>query len=86
MANHSSALKRMRQSEKSAFINKGRISRIKTFIKKFVSDLESPEANSNFSCIQSEIQKGVAKGVLHKNTANRKISRLHKLLKSVEKK
>jgi small subunit ribosomal protein S20 len=84
MANHSSALKRVRQSEKRAFINKGRINRIKTFIKKFVSGLGSSEANFSFSCAQSEIQRGVAKGALHKNTANRKISRLHKLLKSAE--
>jgi small subunit ribosomal protein S20 len=84
MANHSSALKRIRKSEKSAFINKGRINRIKTFVKKFVSGLGSPEANSNFSRVQSEIQRGVTKGVLHKNTASRKIFRLHKLLKSVE--
>ncbi|MDR2645779.1 MAG: 30S ribosomal protein S20 [Holosporaceae bacterium] len=84
MANHSSALKRIRQSEKRTFINKGRISRIKTFVKKFVSGLGFPEASPNFSCVQSEIQRGVAKGVLHKNTANRKISRLHKLLKSAE--
>ncbi|MDR0968806.1 MAG: 30S ribosomal protein S20 [Holosporaceae bacterium] len=84
MANHKSALKRIRQSEKRTALNKGRISRIKTFIKKFVSSLGSENASSAFSNAQSEIQKGVAKGVLHRNTANRKISRLHRLFKSTE--
>ncbi|MDR2158365.1 MAG: 30S ribosomal protein S20 [Holosporaceae bacterium] len=84
MANHKSALKRMRQSEKRASLNGSRISRIKTFVKKFISSLGSGEAASAFSSAQSEIQKGVAKGVLHRNTANRKISRLNKILKSAE--
>jgi small subunit ribosomal protein S20 len=84
MANHKSALKRMRQSEKRAALNGSRISRIKTFIKKFISNLGSENAASAFSTAQSEIQKGVTKGVLHRNTASRKISRLNKTLKSSE--
>ncbi|MDR2781814.1 MAG: 30S ribosomal protein S20 [Holosporaceae bacterium] len=84
MANHKSALKRIKQSEKRTVLNKGRLSRIKTFIKKFISSLGSGEAASTFSNAQSEIRKGVTKGALHKNTANRKISRLSKLLKSAE--
>jgi small subunit ribosomal protein S20 len=84
MANHKSALKRIRQTEKRSALNSGRISRIKTFVKKFISSLGSGEAVSAFSCAQSEIQKGVSKGTLHKNTANRKISRLSRLLKTAE--
>jgi small subunit ribosomal protein S20 len=84
MANHKSALKRMRQSEKRTALNRGRMSRIKTFIKKFISSLGSGDMSSAFSTAQSEIQKGAAGGTLHKNTANRKISRLSKLLKSAE--
>ncbi|MDR2723618.1 MAG: 30S ribosomal protein S20 [Holosporaceae bacterium] len=84
MANHKSALKRMRQSEKRTAINRSCISRIKTFIKKFISSVGTKYTGSAFSSVQSEIQRGVTKGVLHKNTANRKISRLNKLLKSAE--
>jgi small subunit ribosomal protein S20 len=82
MANHKSALKRVRQSEKEAGRNRDRISRIRTFIKKFISSLGSERAPSAFSDAQSELQKGVSKGVLHKNTANRNVSRLNKMLKA----
>lgn len=81
MANHKSAIKRIRQTATRTKRNTGRISRIKTFIKKFISSLGSPEVASAFSSAQSEIQKGVSKGVLHKNAASRKVARLSKLLK-----
>lgn len=81
MANHKSALKRIRQTATRTQRNRDRISRIKTFIKKFISSLGSPEAESAFSAAQSEIQRGVTKGVLHKNAASRKVARLNKLLK-----
>lgn len=84
MANHRSALKRIRQNEKKSVRNKDRISRIKTFIKKFISSLGTESSVSEFYKAQSEIQKGVSKGVLHKNAANRKVSRLNKLLKASE--
>jgi small subunit ribosomal protein S20 len=85
MANHGSALKRMRQSEKRASMNRSRLSRVKTFIKKFISESKSGEekANEAFSEAQSEIQKCAAKGVICRNTANRKVSRLSKQLKYV---
>lgn len=81
MANHKSAIKRIRQTATRTKRNTDRIIRIKTFIKKFISSLGSPEAASAFSSAQSEIQKGVSKGVLHKNAASRKVTRLSKLLK-----
>lgn len=84
MANHKSALKRIKQNEKRAAYNKDRISRIKTFIKKFINSLGKEEASNAFSEAQSEIQMGVSKGILHKNAASRKVSRLHKLLKASE--
>jgi small subunit ribosomal protein S20 len=84
MANHKSALKRIRQNKKRTDRNGDRINRIRTFIKKFTTNLGSAEALSAFSSAQSEIQRGVTKGVLHKNTANRKVSRLSKMLKSFE--
>ena len=84
MANHKSALKRIRQTETRTERNRDRVSRIKTFIKKFMAKLGTAEAPSFFSQAQSEIRKGVSKGVLHRNTADRKISNLHRLLKSSE--
>lgn len=81
MANHKSALKRIGQNETRAARNRDRISRIKTFIKKFIASLGSPEAEAAFSAAQSEIQRGVTKGVIHKNAASRKVARLNKLLK-----
>lgn len=80
MANHKSAEKRIRQSEKRAKINKSRMSRIKTFIKKFETALTTGSVDVlkvAFSEMQSQIQKGVSKGVLKKNTASRKISRMN---------
>ncbi len=81
MANHKSAIKRIRQTATRTRRNTDRISRVKTFIKQFISSLGSPEAASAFSLAQSEIQKGVSKGVLHRNAASRKVARLNKLLK-----
>lgn len=84
MANHKSALKRIKQTAKRTEHNRDRISRVKTFIKKFISSLGTNDATSAFSVAQSEIQRGVSRGVLHTNTANRKISRLNRLLKASE--
>jgi small subunit ribosomal protein S20 len=84
MANHKSALKRIRQRLKETDRNKNRISRIRTFIKKFTTSLGSTDAHAAFSGAQSEIQKGVSKGILHKNAASRRIARLNKMLKSAE--
>lgn len=81
MANHKSAIKRIRQTSTRTQRNTDRISRIKTFIKKFIASLGTPGAASAFSSAQSEIHKGVSKGVLHKNAASRKVARLNKLLK-----
>lgn len=87
MANHKSAEKRIRQNAKKAIINKSRISKIKTYIKKFEQALANNSAledlKSAFSKMQSEIQKGVSKGVLKKNAASRKISRMNAKFKAV---
>jgi len=86
MANTKSAEKRVRQNRKRAAINKSRISRIKTFIKKFETELAARNMEAlpaAFSAAQSEIQRGVTKGVMHKNTAARKISRLNARYKAV---
>lgn len=87
MANHLSAEKALRQTKKHNLRNCARRSRIKTFVKKAAvikKDTDYNVAFENFIKAQSELQRGVSKGVIHKNTAARKISRLHKKLKLLE--
>ena len=79
MANHKSAKKRIRRNQARAEINKSRISRIRTFVKKVESAIgtgDAPAAKLALKEAQPEIMRGVSKGVLHKNTASRKMSRL----------
>ena len=86
MANHKSAKKRIRRNANRAEINKSRISRIRTFIKKVESAVEAGDgaaATQALKTAQPEIMRGVTKGVLHKNTASRKMSRLAARVKAV---
>lgn len=81
MANTPQAKKRIRRNDRRAEINGARVSRIRTFVKKVESALESGDkaaASTALAAVQPELQRGVAKGVLHKNTASRKFSRLNK--------
>ncbi len=87
MANHKSALKRARQNELSRLRNKA----VKTRVKSIVKDVRvSVEESSNgdvmaqLNAAQSLIDKASKKGVIHKKTAARKISRLSKLVNSVK--
>lgn len=82
MADHKSALKRIRQTETRTARNRDRISRIRTSVKKFVQSLGTGSMATAFVEAQSELQKGVTKGVLHKNTASRKISRMYNRMKA----
>ena len=69
--------------DKRAEINGNRLGRIRTFVKKVESALESGDksaAESALKAMQPELARGVAKGVVHKNTAARKFSRLTKRL------
>ena len=81
MANHKSAEKRIRQTATRTAVNDARRSRIRTFIKKVMTAIENKDADAAKTALQAaqpEIQRGITKGVLHKNTAARKISRLTK--------
>lgn len=83
MANTPQARKRIRRNASRAEINGARRSRIRTFIKKVESALDSgrrDEAEAALKAAQPEIMRGVSKGVLHRNTAARKISRLARRL------
>jgi small subunit ribosomal protein S20 len=80
MANHPSALKRMRQNEKRRLRNTAYKSKIKTAVKKFLKAAEdkTDEVTGLFSSAESLLQKAVSKGIFHRNTASRTISRLAK--------
>jgi small subunit ribosomal protein S20 len=81
MANTPQAKKRIRRNDKRAEINGARISRIRSFVKKVETALESGDkdaARTALQAAQPEMARGVARGVLHKNTVARKMSRLSK--------
>ena len=88
MANHKSSKKRIRRNARRADINRSRVGRIRTFIKKVESALnagDAKEAENALKAAQPEINRGVSKGVLHKNTAARKLSRLSSRIKALKK-
>ena len=81
MANTPQAKKRIRRNNKRAEINHSRISRIRTTIKAVESALatgKKADAAEALKQAQPELFRGVARGVIHKNTASRKYSRLAK--------
>jgi small subunit ribosomal protein S20 len=86
MANTPQAKKRIRRNDARAAINHSRINRIRTFIKAVESAIElgkKSDAAEALKAVQPEIARGVARGVIHKNTAARKISRLSKRVASL---
>ena len=81
MANTPQAKKRIRRNENRAAINGARMSRIRTFVKKVETAIaggDKAAAAEALKSAQPELARGVARGVLHKNTASRKMSRLSK--------
>jgi small subunit ribosomal protein S20 len=83
MANTPQAKKRIRRNARRAEINGARVSRLRTFVKKAESALEAGDkaaAAAALTLVQPELARGVAKGILHRNTAARKFSRLSKRL------
>jgi len=86
MANHKSAKKRIRRNANRALINGARISRIRTFVKKVEAAIAAGDpsaAREALRVAQPELQRGVSRGVLHRNTASRKISRLSSRIKAL---
>jgi small subunit ribosomal protein S20 len=81
MANTPQARKRIRRNERRAEINTNRVSRIRTFVKKVEAALaggDKTAAAEALKAAQPELARGVSRGVIHKNTAARKMSRLSK--------
>lgn len=86
MANTPQARKRIRRNERRAEINTNRVSRIRTFLKKVESAIAGGDKSAAADALkeaQPELARGVARGVLHKNTAARKMSRLTKRVASL---
>jgi small subunit ribosomal protein S20 len=81
MANTPQAKKRIRRNANRAEINGARVSRIRNFVKKVELAIVGGDKNAATEALrnaQPELARGVARGVLHKNTASRKLSRLSK--------
>jgi small subunit ribosomal protein S20 len=79
MASHKSAEKRIRQIVKRTAINRARRSRVRTFVNKVEMAIASGDkeaAQSAFKLAQPELHRAITKGVLHRNTVSRKLSRL----------
>jgi small subunit ribosomal protein S20 len=81
MANTPQAKKRIRRNTNRAEINGARVSRIRSFVKKVelaIAGGDKSAAAEALKAAQPELARGVSRGVLHKNTASRKMSRLSK--------
>jgi small subunit ribosomal protein S20 len=79
MANTKSAKKMVRKIARRTEVNKSRKSRVRTFVRKVeeaVASGDKKAATVALKAAEPEIMRGVTKGVLHKNTASRKVSRL----------
>lgn len=84
MPNTASAKKRVRQTVRRTEVNRARVSRIRTFIKKVevaIATGDKKAAQAALNAAEPEIMRGVTKGVLRRNTASRKVSRLSARIK-----
>lgn len=88
MASHASAKKRIRRNARRAVINTSRRNRMRTFVKKVELAIAAGDAKKAAEALrdaQPEIQRSVAKGLMHKNAAARKMSRLSTRIKALKK-
>ncbi|TRD22376.1 30S ribosomal protein S20 [Palleronia caenipelagi] len=86
MANTPQSKKRARQNERRYAVNKARRSRIRTYLRKVeeaIASGDSAAAKDALRAAQPELMRGVTKGVMHKNTAARKMSRLSARVKTL---
>ncbi|NKX45011.1 30S ribosomal protein S20 [Roseicyclus persicicus] len=87
MANTPQSKKRARQAERRYAVNKARRSRIRTYLRKVEEAIASGDyaaAEAALKTAQPELMRGVTKGVLHKNTVARKMSRLSSRVKGLK--
>ncbi len=86
MAQHKSAKKRIRRNERAADVNHSRLSRIRTQVKALEAAIASGDkaaAQAAFKKVMPELMRGAAKGVVHKKTVSRKLSRLSARIKGI---
>lgn len=86
MANTPQAKKRARQNERRFEVNKARRSRVRTFLRKVEEAIESGDkeaAQAALRAAQPELMRGVSRGIFHKNTIARKMSRLSSRVKAI---
>jgi small subunit ribosomal protein S20 len=86
MANTPGAKKAVRKIERRTEVNKARRSRVRTYLRKFeeaVATGDAAAAKTAFVEAESELMRAVSKGVVHKNTGSRKVSRLAAQLKKL---
>ncbi len=86
MANTTSARKRIRQTEKRTVRNRARRSRMRTFLRKVeqaIAGGDQAAAQEAFRAAQPELQRAATKGVVHRNTVARKLSRLSARIKAI---
>ena len=86
MTNSPQAKKRARQIERRTAVNKARKSRIRTFLRAVEEAIASGDkaaATAALRAAQPELMRGVTKGIFHKNTASRKVSRLASRVKAL---
>jgi small subunit ribosomal protein S20 len=86
MANIASAKKRIRRTERQTEVNRQRRSRVRSFVKRVDAAVEAGDKEAAVNALraaQPEIMRGAAKGIIHKNTASRKVSRLTRRVKAL---
>ena len=86
MADHKSSKKRIIRNNKRGDINIARLSRIRTFLKKVETEIDAKnkeKADLAFKLAMPELQRGVSRGIIHKNTAARRLSRISSKIKSL---
>jgi small subunit ribosomal protein S20 len=86
MAHHKSAQKRIRSNARRADVNTARVGRIRTFLKRVESAISTGNkeaAQAEFKLAQPELQRGTTRGVIHRNTVSRKLSRLTARIKAM---
>jgi small subunit ribosomal protein S20 len=87
MANNPGAKKAIRKIARRTEVNTARRSRVRTYLRKFEEALTGGDAaiaRAAFIEAQSELMRAVSKGVVHKNTGSRKVSRLAARLKKLQ--
>ncbi|HLI21425.1 MAG TPA: 30S ribosomal protein S20 [Stellaceae bacterium] len=86
MANHPSAEKRNRQTQRRTEVNRARMSRIRSYVKKVETAIAAGDKNAAkqaYADAAPEMQRGIGKGVVHQRTVARKLSRLSARIKAL---